>query len=79
MDKKEAISVIRNNWPPEQYSMLREALELSIKTLEAVEVAPSASDNSAMVPCSKCGSDSPIVSYCVNCMPKLKVASAQHQ
>jgi hypothetical protein len=48
MDKKEAVAVIRNNWPPEQYSMLREALELSIKALEAVEGAPSASDNKAM-------------------------------
>ena len=32
MDNKEAISVIRNNWPPSNYTMLIEALELSIKS-----------------------------------------------
>ena len=36
------------------------------------------STNKSSATCSKCGSDSPIVSYCVNCIPKLKVASAQH-
>ena len=43
MDNKEAIAVIRSNWPDLKYSMLIEALEMSIKSLEAVELA--ATDN----------------------------------
>lgn len=34
MDYAEAIRVIKNNYPPSQYTMLREALDLSIKLLE---------------------------------------------
>lgn len=34
MDYNEAISVIKNNYPPEQYTMLREALDLAIKLLQ---------------------------------------------
>jgi len=37
MDNKEAIEVIRSNWPPANRTQLIEALELSIKTLEAAE------------------------------------------
>jgi hypothetical protein len=47
MDNKQAISAIRNNWPPSNYTMLREALEMSIKSLEAAESAQTA-HNSAM-------------------------------
>lgn len=36
MHHKEAIKVIRSNWPDERYTMLREALELAIEALEAV-------------------------------------------
>lgn len=39
MNNKEAISVIRNNWPPANYTMLIEALELSIKVLEDSEAS----------------------------------------
>jgi hypothetical protein len=39
MDNKEAVAVIRSNWPDSKYSMLREALELSIKSLESAELA----------------------------------------
>lgn len=38
MDNKEAIKVIRGNWPPTNRSMLIEALELSIKALEAMDM-----------------------------------------
>ena len=34
MDNKEAVSIIRSNWPDNRYSMLREALEQAIKALE---------------------------------------------
>ena len=35
MDKyKEAIKAIKSNYPPSNYTMLREGLELAIKTLE---------------------------------------------
>lgn len=37
MNTQEAIKAIRDNWPPEQYTMLREALELAIKALEKRE------------------------------------------
>lgn len=40
MDNKEAVVCIRNNWPDERYSMLREALEKAIAALEAAELAP---------------------------------------
>jgi hypothetical protein len=39
MDNKQAVEVIRSNWPDARYSTLREALELSIKLLEAEEPA----------------------------------------
>jgi hypothetical protein len=42
MDIKQAISAIRNNWPPSCFTMLREALEMSIKSLEAAESAQTA-------------------------------------
>ena len=42
MDSKEAIAVIRSNYPPSNYTMLREALELSIKSLQAAESAQTA-------------------------------------
>jgi hypothetical protein len=35
MDNKEAVAVIKSNWPPSNRTMLVEALELSIKSLEA--------------------------------------------
>jgi len=44
MNTKEAIKAIDNNWPPENYIMLREALELAKQALnkqipkEAIEV-----------------------------------------
>ena len=34
MDTKEAIEVIEANWPPENYTLLREALTLAIKALK---------------------------------------------
>lgn len=33
MDYEEAIEVIKNNYPPEKYSMLREALDLAMEVL----------------------------------------------
>jgi hypothetical protein len=35
---KEAIEAIKNNYPPENYSILREALDLAIKLLEKEEI-----------------------------------------
>ena len=37
METAEAISAIRNNWPDERYTMLREALTKAIAALEAME------------------------------------------
>ena len=34
MTNKEAIQAIKSNYPPEQYSMLREALDMAIRLLE---------------------------------------------
>lgn len=34
MDNKEAVAIIRSNWPDSKYSMLRKALDLAIKSLE---------------------------------------------
>lgn len=38
MDNAEAVRAIKSNWPDKRYSTLREALELSIKLLEADEL-----------------------------------------
>jgi hypothetical protein len=35
MDCKQAIEVIKSNYPPSQYTMLREALDLAIEVLES--------------------------------------------
>ena len=37
MNYKQAIEVIKSNYPPENYTMLREALNLSIKLLEQAD------------------------------------------
>lgn len=34
MDYEEAIQTIKNNYPPENYTMLREALDLAIELME---------------------------------------------
>lgn len=34
MTDEEAVQTIKSNWPPPNYTMLREALELAIKLLE---------------------------------------------
>lgn len=34
MDEDEAIQIIKSNYPPERYSMLREALDFAMKALE---------------------------------------------
>lgn len=34
MDPKTAIETIKSNYPPEQYTMLREALDLAMQALE---------------------------------------------
>lgn len=38
MKFKEAIEVIKNNYPPENYTMLRDALDLAIHLLEQASV-----------------------------------------
>lgn len=35
MNNQEAIEVLKSNYPPDNYTMLREALDVSIKLLEA--------------------------------------------
>lgn len=41
MNYSEAIETIQSNYPPEHYTMLREALDLAIRVLEkAVESEP---------------------------------------
>lgn len=42
MTNKEAIIAIRYNYPPSSYSMLREALDMSMKLLEQQEWIPTA-------------------------------------
>jgi hypothetical protein len=37
MDGKEAIETIRQNYPPEQYTMLRDALEIAVAAVSEVE------------------------------------------
>ena len=37
MNREEAINAIKCNYPPEHYSMLREALDMAIEALEKVE------------------------------------------
>lgn len=37
MTNKEAIGVIKSNYPPERYTMLREALDMAIEALEEAE------------------------------------------
>jgi len=79
MDRKEAIDVIKKNYPSENYTMLREALDMSIKSLEKEEGSPSASDNSHCTPCqhafylinfsgkvrcNKCEAEFPVISTC---------------
>ena len=39
MNNQEAIKVIKSNWPPENYTMLREALTMAIKAFEDLEKA----------------------------------------
>lgn len=51
MDNKKAVEVIKSNWPDERYSMLREALELSIKLLEAEELAQLSHNKPSMPVC----------------------------
>jgi hypothetical protein len=36
MDYQEAIEAIKNNWPDERYTVLREALNLAIKTMDGI-------------------------------------------
>lgn len=38
MQYQEAINAIKNNYPPEKYSMLREALDLAIVLLEKASI-----------------------------------------
>jgi hypothetical protein len=37
MKSEEAISAIKHNWPPERYTMLREALDLACSVLECFQ------------------------------------------
>jgi hypothetical protein len=44
MTSEEAIKAIKANYPPENYSMLREALDLAIKLLEKEANQPTEQD-----------------------------------
>jgi hypothetical protein len=55
MNNKEAIECIRKNWPDCRYSMLREALEKAIATLEAVELGDVPNKPSVPFGCTECG------------------------
>jgi hypothetical protein len=55
MDNTQAVEVIKLNWPDARYSMLREALELSIKLLEAEELAQLSHNRPIMPVCPHCG------------------------
>ena len=45
MDNKEAIEVLRKNYPSSNYTMLIEAVELSIKSLQSAESAQTSHNN----------------------------------
>jgi hypothetical protein len=47
MELKQAVEVIKSNWPDERYTMLREALTVVLKYLPT-------SDNSDYAKCKKC-------------------------
>lgn len=36
MDYKEAIEIIKSNYPSERYTLLREALDLAIESMQAI-------------------------------------------
>jgi hypothetical protein len=38
MTNSEAVEAIKSNWPPSQYTMLREALEMAVDALMELEV-----------------------------------------
>lgn len=39
MTQEQAIQVIKNNWPPENYALLRDALTMAIKALQEKDVS----------------------------------------
>ena len=57
MDKKEAIEVIRNNWPDSRYSMLREALDIAITVIEESMVQKPATNTARDEICPVCTGD----------------------
>lgn len=47
MENREAIDVLRSNWPPSNCTMLIEALTLSIKSLESTELVQQTNNNAS--------------------------------
>ena len=77
MDYKGAIEAIKNNWPPENYTMLREALMIGIQAIEKQiakepvmgnEVCCAATDEPYKVPsCPMCGEPTYSCKWCPFC------------
>ena len=79
MNNKEAVKVLRSNYPSSNYTMLIEAVEKAIAALEAVELAPT--PNIAMVPCpswSCAGSCCLISNECICSKNPCLIQRAQH-
>lgn len=86
MDIKEAIKAIKSNYPPSNYTILREALDLAIEALEKqIPKRPKADNNGnyaeyfeEWLECPECGEAIPEYTsgnetecYCVGCGQKL--------
>ena len=78
MDYQEAIKAIKSNYPPSNYTILREALNIAIKTLEKQipKAVQTINDNESYFVCS-CGftvgyfEDFREHKYCLNCGQKI--------
>ena len=55
MTKTEAVETIHANWPPEHYSMLREALTIAVSHLEQSSNSEYVETNGTDWICEKCG------------------------
>ena len=72
MEIKEAIEVLRCNYPDACYLMLREAVDIAIFVLEKeIEKAPVQINESTWYSCPVCG-DTYIDNYCGKCGQKIK-------
>ena len=78
MNNQEAIKAIKDNWPPENYSMLREALEIIIKLFKKQEpkspvVGSDEEEGTEWNECGNCGAIIELYcAYCSSCGQAIK-------